>query len=361
MEDYLTEIYYDPLHRAAFAGPQKLYHIVKEEGRHKITYSDVKTWLKKQDAYSLHRPVRYKFKRQRVITSGIDDLWDADLADVSNLAEHNGGIHFLLIVIDVFSRYLWVVPIKQKTGQAIITAFTEVFAGGRKPTSIRTDRGKEFTNRWVTSFMKRRDVNLFTTKNEVKANYAERVIRTLKVMMYRYFTHKQTYKYIDVLDSLVNNYNHRPHTSLENLSPSDVHEGNEAGIWKKMYVDTWKSTKPVPFKFLVGSKVRISHVRYTFQRDYQAKWTEEIFIITSRFRRQGIPLYKLKDYLDETIDGSFYEYELQPVIKAEDDMWKIEKVIRRRTRKGKPEALVKWMGWPEKFNSWIAAETIQDL
>ena len=360
-EKYLAGIYFNPKHKAAFAGPKKLYKMVKEEGQHKITFSDIKSWMQKQDVYTLHRPVRYNFKRLRVITAGIDDLWDADLADVSNLAMHNDDVHFLLIVIDVFSRYLWVVQLKQKTSKALVAAFTQVFAGGRKPTSIRTDKGKEFTNRWVKALMKENGVNLFTTKNEVKANYAERVIRTLKGMMFRYFTHKQTYRYVEVLDSLVSNYNHRPHTSLGALSPSQVEKSNEAMIWKEMYVDKRKFSKPKPFKLKVGGRVRISHVRYTFQRDYQAKWTEEIFTIASRLRRQGIPQYKLMDYADERVDGSFYEYELQPVTKTSDDMWKVEKIIRRRRRKGKAEILVKWMGWPVKFNSWIAADTIQDL
>ena len=361
MEEYLASIYFDPSHKAAFGGPQKLYQVVREDGLHQISLQDIKSWLQKQDAYSLHRPVRYRFPRLRVITSGMDDLWDADLADVSNLAKYNRGIHFLLIVIDVFSRYLWVVPLKDKTSKEVSTAFEKVLASGRKPNSIRTDKGKEFTNRWVKSLMKRNDVYLFSTKNEVKANYAERVIRTLKGMMYRYFTHKQTYKYVDVLDDLVSNYNHRPHSSLGNLSPVKIDESNSAIIWKRMYVDTVKPTKHKPYKFKVGSMVRISHVKYAFQRDYQAKWTEEIFTIAHRFRRQGIPLYKLKDYGGEAIDGIFYGHELQAVVKAEDELWKIEKVIRKRTKNGKRQLLVKWMGWPEKFNSWIDASTIEDL
>ena len=360
-EEYLERIYFDPKHKGAFGGPEKLYQVVKKEGAFKLSLRDIRLWLQKQDAYSLHRPARYRFKRLHVITSGIDDLWDADLADVSNLTKHNKGIHFLLIVIDVFSRYLWVVPLKDKSSKTVITAFTEVFAGGRKPRSIRTDKGAEFTNRWIKSFMKKTGVYLFPTKNEVKANYAERVIRTVKTMMYRYFTHKQTYKYTDVLDELVKNYNHRPHRSLDGLAPADIEESNEAIIWKKMYVDTQRPTRPKAYKFKVGSMVRISHVKYTFQRDYQEKWTEEIFTITYRFRRQGISLYKLKDYGGEAIDGTFYEHELQPVVKAEDELWKIEKVIRKRIRKGKRELLVKWLGWPEKFNSWIDASTVKDL
>ena len=289
-EEYLTKLYFDPKQRAAFGGPEKLYQVVKKEGLFKLSLRKIKLWLQKQDAYSLHRPARYRFKRLKVITSGIDDLWDADLADVSNLARYNQGIRFLLIVIDVFTRFLWVVPLEDKSSKTVMTAFTEVFSGGRRPNSIRCDKGSEFTNRWLKAFMKKTGVYLFFTKNEVKANYAERVIRTLKTMMFRYFTHNQTYKYTDVLADLVKNYNNRPHGSLGGSAPDEVDRTNEAVIWKKMYVDTQRHSRTKAYKFKVGSMVRISHVKYTFQRDYQEKWTEEIFTIAQRFRRRDFSL-----------------------------------------------------------------------
>ena len=205
--------------------------------------------------------------------------------------------------------------------------------------------------------MKSLDIKLFSTKNETKANYAERVIRTLKTLLYRYFYKKQCYRYGDVLQDLVDNYNKRPHSSLQDLSPSDVNPNNEVMVWKRMYIDTAKVARKKQYKFRINDKVRISHLKYQFQRDYHQKWTEEYFKIHHRIRRESKNLYRLRDLLDEDIDGYFYENELQKIEKEDDAVFRIEKVIRKR-KKGK-EILVKYMGWPNKFNAWINAENVE--
>ena len=86
-----------------------------------------------------------------------------------------------------------------------------------------------------------------------------------------------------------------------------------------------------------------------------------MFTITHRYRMQGVPLYKLKDYGGEEIKGSFYEQELQKVDVDPDQAFKIEKILKRRTRKGKKEVLVKWLRWPDKFNSWEPEANVHDL
>ena len=134
------------------------------------------------------------------MSKGIDDLWDMDLADVSNIVTYNDGNKFLLIIIDVFSKHLWVEPIEDKTHKSVINALQNIFERmNRRPCNIRSDNGAEFTNKWVKQFFKKNEIITFTTKDETKVNYAERVIQTLKTMMSRYLSHKETYKYVDVL------------------------------------------------------------------------------------------------------------------------------------------------------------------
>ena len=122
-----------------------------------------------------------------------------------------------------------------------------------------------------------------------------------------------------------------------------------------------KTSKPRrKYKFSVRDQVRISHLKYTFQRDYQQKWTEEIFKIRQRFRIHGFNLYSLVDLLDETVEGHFYEQELQRVSKdLNTATFRVEKVIKTRRRNGETELLVKWMGWPTKFNSWTKQADVQ--
>ena len=191
-------------------------------------------------------------------------------------------------------------------------------------------------------------------------------------MMYRYFTHNETYKYGSILQDLVSNYNNSPHTALGGHPPNDINSDNESRLWKYMYVDSLKRKQPrkvkvkqrrisKPYKLNLGDKVRISYLKYAFQRDYQHKFTEEVFKVNQRFRREGIPLYTLVDFSDDPIDGTFYGNELQKVTKSLDATWKIEKVLKKRIRNRKRELYVKWKGWPKKFNSWIPEADTQLL
>ena len=187
-KEHLRDIYFDLNHPIIYAGPTKIYRFLQTEGKYKVGIHAIRQFLQDIDAYSLQRPLRYKFKRRRVISQGRDALWDVDLAKVSNLTKDNVGIRYLFIAIDVFSRFLWVVPLKNKHHDSIIDGFKELFKTGRKPKEIRSDPGSEWKNRWVRTFLDKEEVEHYVTHNITHANYAERVIRTLKVMMYRYFT-----------------------------------------------------------------------------------------------------------------------------------------------------------------------------
>lgn len=360
-QEYLESIYFNPLHPGAFSGPAKLYKVVKREKKHVISLNNIKQWLQDQDAYSLQKPVRYKFKRNKVVSKGLDSLWDMDLADVSNIEDSNKGVKFLLIVIDIFSRYLWVAPLANKKHTTVINGLKKVFSHGRKPQWLRSDPGGEFANRWMKAFLKKEGVRHFVTHNETKANYAERVIRTLKVLMYRYFTRKQSREYKPILQDLVHNYNNRPHSSLNGRNPVDINAKNEAVIWKEQYVDSIvlpKTLKAKKYKHNIDDLVRLPHLKRPFQRDYDEKWTEEIFIVKSRKFRSGIPIYKVTDFDNDPIQGTFYENELQMVNKSRDDLWRVENVIKKRKVKGKEEWFVSFAGWPKKFNMWLPRENI---
>jgi len=293
-----------------------------------------------------------------------------DLADVSNIRSHNQNYTYLLFVIDVFSRYLWIQPIKDKTSKRVINAL-KIVLRSRKPNSIKSDKGSEFKNKEVRSFLKKEDIHTFYSQNETKGALVERSIRTIKTALYRYFRHKQTYKYLDVLQDFVRNYNKRPHRSLGQYSPAEVNQDNASEVRYNAYLAakpritktikkerkiTKKERKSSRFKFKTGDLVRITYVRHPFERQ---KWTEELFIIRHRFLREGIPVYQIKDFEDENIDGTFYQQELQKVNKDEDKAWKIEKILKRRKRRGVEQALVRWLGWPKKFDSWVDVSEIQ--
>ncbi|CAF1130418.1 unnamed protein product [Brachionus calyciflorus] len=105
---------------ASFTGHASFKHTVRDKNK-------LNDWLLEQEPYTLHRPLRKKFLREKVISNGINDLYQADLVDVSNISKENRGYKFLLTVIDVFSKFAWVKPIKNKTSESIRQALTEIF------------------------------------------------------------------------------------------------------------------------------------------------------------------------------------------------------------------------------------------
>ena len=362
-EDYLKDIYYNPKNPASYAGPEKLYRYFRKTGRFVISKYKIRKWLQRQEPYSLQRPVRRTYARNKIVVSGIDDQWSADLMDMVKFTKYNNGTSYVLVVIDVFSKYLWLRPLKDKKGLTVATALEDIFKEGRQPSRLRTDRGQEFRARQVQTLLRSRNIKHLLTNNETKAAVAERVLKTIKTRIYRYFTYKQSYSYADKLQSFADSYNETYHRTI-GMSPSTVTKNKETGIWWRMY---WPKKTEVssktrkPFRFKVGDQVRISHLRNVFTREYDDKWTGEIFTISQKILRGGLPLYRLKDYNGETIDGTFYQSELQKVDVQDDDMWKIESVLKTRGKGSNKQFYVKWLHWPKKFNSWIKADDVSKM
>lgn len=164
-------------------------------------------------------------------------------------------------------------------------------------------------------------------------------------------------RYIDVVDDLITAYNNTYHRSIK-TTPSSVNKDNEKAVFEALYKTRTK--KPILFKFDVGANVRISKQRGVFRKGYEQCFTDEIFTVTRRIARDP-PVYKLQDLAGDAVRGSFYEQELQQVLVDKNKTFKIEKILDRRGSGQKAEVFVKWLGWPGKFNSWIAAKDIVDL
>ena len=311
---------------------------------------DVERWLSTQDAYTLHKPVRRRFKRRCVVVGGPNQQWQADLVDMSRLKQTNNEITFLLTVIDVFSKRAWCIPLKSKSAAALVTAFTPLL-NNRAPTTLQTDKGSEFLNWPLQRLLKEYGVHHFTTHNEdTKASIVERYNRTLKTRMWRYFTKNQTLRYVDVLQDFVRSYNDTSHRSI-GMAPSAVNGANQEMVWQRLYGHDGGGTP----KYRVGDRVRISKAKRHFAKGYMANWTEELFTIVD-VHRSDPPVYRLVDWNGDSLDGTFYEPELQKVIVSADKTYRVEAELRRRNN-GR-EVLVKWFGYPESFNSWIDARTL---
>lgn len=359
MEKTFEEVYGDPRQPGSFQGPEKLIRGLKKVKNIDATLGKVKQWMEKKDTYTKFRVARRNFKRNPVIAEHIDAQWQGDLAEVGNLAAYNDGIRYILILIDVVSKYVWVEPLKTKSGPSMVEAFKKLFQRiDRKPMKLQTDDGKEFWFSGVQAFLKENNIQFFTLKSDKKASIAERMVRTLKEKIWRYMHEKNTKRYIDVLQDLVSSYNDTYHKAIQ-MPPSEVDATNEGLVLRRLYGKAWakvskehqkKKKKPVLKK---GDFVRISSVKGAFKKGYMGNWSEEIFIIDDIIYSKPFFLYKLKDWNQEKIDGSFYEKEVQLVSKGLDDYWKVEKIIRERVVRGKRQYFVKWLGYPDDMNSWV--------
>ena len=378
VDRYLSDIYFNPKHSASYSGVNKLYTFVKKDKKHKLSVKDIREWLSKQEGYSLQRHINRKFKRLKVVVSGIDNQWDLDTAVLINLVKENDGYNYFVLVIDIFSRYIWTRPLKRKLGKEMAEKLASIFEEGRTPDTMRVDKGGEYVNKNVKMLLKENNVKLVVTENEVKANFAERAIKTLKTKLTRYMTENNTHRWVDRLEDITKSYNDTFHNSI-GMRPNDVNENNQAELWLKLYPNVPKKDKikikkepkdkkmknklktKMVFKFKVGDNVRITNTRRTFQKEYDERWTREYFSIIDRNLKENIPVYKLKDWGNEEINGIFYESELQKITVDGEKSYKIEKVLSKRIRKGKKEIFVRWLGWASKFDSWVDENYIKHI
>jgi len=355
MEKTLENLYYKLNQEGSLGSVDSLFYAAKKKNS-KVTRKAVQEWLRAQRVYSLHRPVTKNFRRNRVFAKSIDYLWEIDLIDLQSLKKYNNNFKYLVTCIDVLSKQAFVEALKNKSADSLLEAFKQILKkSGRKPEKIHTDRGSEFINKKFQSFLKEKGIGFYHTFNETKASVVERFNRTLKQRMYRYFTWKGTLKYIDVLDDLLSSYNRSYHRSIKR-SPSSVNKKNEKDVWMTLYAN---QPPKRGYAFELGDEVRISKRKKLFDKGYLPNWSEEIFTISKRIPRNP-PVYKLKEYDGDELEGTFYEQELQRVItRGKDQTYKIEKILKKRKRGNDVEFFVKWLGYPAKYNSWVSSKDIE--
>ena len=161
MDHFLSHVYVFPKHATSFTGLDKLYHMAKNQFP-TIKRKEIRNWAENNLSYSLHKPSRRTFKSNKVYAPKIDSLWEADLAFVQDVAKENDGVNYLLVVIDVLSKYVWVRPMTDETTRSLLEAFDSILSEGRKPEKLRTDKGTEFLNKSFQQYLKKKDIKFYT-------------------------------------------------------------------------------------------------------------------------------------------------------------------------------------------------------
>jgi len=267
----------------------------------------------------------------------------------------NKGFRYMLNVIDVFSKYAWSIPLKDKTGQTTLDGFKLIVKdSGRIPKYIWVDEGKEFYNKLMTEWMKENNIVRYSTHGEHKSAVVERFNRTLKEIMWKKFTAENTRNWINMLDQLMNHYNNKYHNTIKMTPTEASKKKNEDEVLNNQgYMDRIVKKH----KFRIGDKVRISRLKGLFEKGYLPNWSEEVFEIVEAKDTNPFT-YILKDTQGEIIAGSFYTEELQH---TSQEVYRIEKVLRKKKIDGVEHGFVKWLGYNKKFNEWIPMKNIGNV
>ena len=263
-----------------------------------------------------------KFKRQRIIPLYKDETWSADLIDKSSLSKYNNNCKFILTVIDIFTKYAWAIPLKNKSGLSVTNGFKTILSEGRKPEKLWVDRGSEFYNKTFKSLLKEYGTKLYSTYSDLKAVFIERFNRTLLHIINKPMFINGDGNWVNILNDAVVTYNNNIHSTI-NMTPVDASNNPDK---VKYYISETasqiNSTKATP-KFKVGDYVRNVDKRNIFSKGYTSNWNRELFKVNEVLKTHP-PTYKIEDINGEIIEGKYYELEL---LKSEFDFESNNKVL----------------------------------
>ncbi|KAL3122232.1 hypothetical protein niasHT_009122 [Heterodera trifolii] len=302
----------------------------------KINRIDVQNYLATQRTYTLHRQAKRRYRRLPTLAPGLHTEWQADLAIFDRLAKQNRGYKYLLVCIDTLSRQLFVEPVKTKTSANMIIAFGRIFKRSKYiPWKVLTDQGKEFTARAVQQFFRTNDVEHFCmlTSPQFHAGMAERANRSIKERLYRYFTERNTYKWIGVVQEIVRAINHSPNSTI-GMCPADVNFKNAEALRQKLHNAVENVVRRQP-RYRVGDRVRIEKYKHVFKKGYLPRFTNELFTVAEVHPERSPIVYRLRDDHNEIISGWFYANDLCKTLEdKQQKMYEIEKILKKKRQNG---------------------------
>ncbi len=312
VESILRQIYYDPRHPAGFSSVQKLYQAARKRIKN-LQMADVKKWLASQSTYVLHKSVKLRFPRRKVLVRGPKYQFQADLMDLQNRKVNNEGAKYLLTMIDCFSRLATAIPMKYKSAVKTKEALKKAFKDLGVPKKLQTDRGTEFYNATVSKYLKEKKIIHFSTHQlDTKAQMVERFNRTLRLKIDKYLFANSKSTYIASLKDILHAYNHSKHSAFQNIyAPAEVNPKNSKKIYNLLYGNYLKKVGK-SFKYKVGDVVVLS-----VQKKYLIK-TSKTFSPTKYIIFERVitfpPTYRIKNLeTNEIKPGTFYEDQLQLV------------------------------------------------
>lgn len=350
---------------SAFSSAERVRVALNKAGRPARTKT-VRKNLSTQPSYVRQRITRRRFPRQSVRATALDEWWQADTLYMKDFSNENNGYAYCLVVVDVFSRYIFAAPLKTLTAKESAEAFKRILqTTNRTPKYLYTDDGNEY-KREFAKLLKRMNITKVVSRSWVKASIVERANRTLKERVMRYMQHSYQYNWTKKLQDIVKTINDSVNRTI-GVCPSSVNYFNQQQLFYKSrgmpsnrYIVQYPTAK---FKFEVGERVVHQLRERAFRRGYDRNWTVEEFIINRRFPTRP-PTYELRKSVPDPITKSsvilnhrWYEPQLQSVNIGK--RFAEVEVLQARGAGRNKEVLVHYLIEPDYAQHWISASLLR--
>ena len=342
----------------SFGGKYRAYEYYKDVLSKKFINEE----YKKLDTYSKFKEYRRPKYFNPVYVHGKREQFEADVVKFNDrLMVDATGHSNLLVLIDVFTKYVYLFPLKQitakQTSKCLETLFSEEV---NRPKNLRTDSGGEFVNRMVKKVLNKYNIKHYIARNKNKCSVVERFNRTIQRLIYQMCRYFNTNDWISILDNAKSIYLNRSHRTIK-MTPLEAEKEENQAKLREIYAEKYKEAeiKRKKPKFKVGDTVRISILRTGFARGYHQNFTTEIWTVCDVFTNLPQPRYRVKDDNGEILLCVLNENELV-AFKKKDNVYRIDKILKERRRKGRKEFFVHWLGYPNSKNSWISENDIRN-
>jgi len=292
---------------------------------------EVKEILSSLHTYNAHFPSRKKFKRRPIIVATSNYLWQSDIIDYKKYKRKNKGYGYILLTVDCFSKKIRLQAMKTKSASDVKESLQKIFKTYKEtPSMLMTDRDRAYYSKPVKDFLSNHGVHLYSTHSKLKAQVAERYIRTVKTKIERIFTHTKNHDWVSVLAAVQDSINSTYNTSI-GMPPNDVNSKTESIVFHNLFHKYVTQDDP-KLKFKVGDLVKIAKTKllfqvqrlcflkcivisfpFLFQKGYEANYSQETFKVSEVKKIKPVTIYMLEDMNNEKLDAGFYAEELLKV------------------------------------------------
>lgn len=332
----------------SFRGPLALYKQARKQGLD-VSLANCKQYLQTIPSYTLYRPARKNYPRNPIIANYCGEVFQIDIMDLSQFRDSNDSLRYALLGYDTFSKYAIAHTLPNRKPTSVQTGLEDFVK--RLPFSIVRifwDKEGSFVSKQIQKWLKDRDIANYTTVAKVKAPGVERLVRTVRTHLQRYFEATGSRRWIDRLQTFLHSYNNRINSTTKQRPLDLVNDPLIVPAKRKHHRDPVTKTIPP-----IGAHVRLNRLRDTFEKEASGSWSRELFkVVGHKTGGPGLHTIKVQDMLGNPVRGSLYLHECQQV--SWDGRKTLEDVLEHRTLPGpRRQQLVTFVEYPEHYKVWI--------